>query len=51
MNSPKEPIKGILGVDVRSRHKINEESLDKCFHNPIIHKQIKGDKVMYIKLR
>ncbi|MGM0867574.1 MAG: hypothetical protein ACQEWF_23260 [Bacillota bacterium] len=45
MSFSKDPIRSILGVDVRAKHKIKEGNLDQYFLNPIIHKQIQGDEV------
>ncbi|WP_274854648.1 hypothetical protein [Bacillus methanolicus] len=44
-----ENIKKILGVNVRARHKKESNDLDRYFLNPIIHRQIHGDKV-YVPL-
>ncbi|MGE8202949.1 hypothetical protein ACQKP0_00065 [Heyndrickxia sp. NPDC080065] len=53
MNNPRNPVESILGVDVRTKQRINinsqMENLDKYFLNPIIHKQIHGDEV-YVPL-
>lgn len=43
------PIEHVLGTRVRAKHKESLESLNQCFANPIIHKEIHGDKV-YVPL-
>ncbi len=42
-------IENILGLNPRARHKEIVKSLDQCFSNPIIHKEIHGDKI-YVPL-
>ncbi len=49
MKNSENPITSILGVDVRTKHKIDLEISDECSFNPIIHKQIHGDEV-YVPL-
>lgn len=43
------PIEQVLGTKVRAKHKESLESLNQRFANPIIHKEIHGDKV-YVPL-
>jgi len=43
------PADSILGVDVRLGQKAKLEDLDQYFVNPIIHRQIQGDKI-YVPL-
>lgn len=42
-------IRMIFGENIRRGHKKEAEPLDRYFSNPIIHRQIKGDKV-YVPL-
>ncbi|MCL6572667.1 MAG: hypothetical protein K6T88_13435 [Bacillus sp. (in: Bacteria)] len=49
MSIPKGYIEEILGMSFRARHKEDIDSTDQ-FINPIIHRQIHGNKV-YIPLR
>ncbi|CAH0344136.1 hypothetical protein [Bacillus sp. CECT 9360] len=45
MKSTGYSLEQILGVNIRARHKREEEHFDRYFQNPIVHKQIKGDKI------
>lgn len=42
-------IERVLGAEVRAKHKEYFYNLDEHFKNPIIHKEIHGDKV-YVPL-
>ncbi|MDN3016120.1 hypothetical protein PH210_07845 [Paenibacillus sp. BSR1-1] len=46
MATPNGFIQEILGISFRARHKRNQEPKNS-FENPIIHKQINGEKVYH----
>ena len=49
MHSSEKNFEKIVGNYPRGRQKKETDSLDKYFENPIIHRQILGDKI-YVKL-
>lgn len=49
MNLSGEIFGNVFGVNSRARHKKEVDCLDRSFENPIIHRQIHGDKV-YVPL-
>ena len=40
-----EILENLLGVNHRARHKQEVDRLDQYFENPIIHRQIHGNKI------
>jgi hypothetical protein len=49
MKLSEESLRNLLGVNPRARHKNEVDCLDQYFENPIIHRQIHGDKI-YVPL-
>ncbi|MGG0717641.1 hypothetical protein ABE096_08585 [Robertmurraya massiliosenegalensis] len=45
MNLSGENFENLFRVNPRTRHKKEVDHLDQSFKNPIIHRQIHGDKV------
>jgi hypothetical protein len=49
MKSSLLSLQSIIGINVRARHYTKDKDLDEYFLNPIIHRQINGDKI-YVPL-